>query len=130
MLVSYSKALSKELLGKVRMLMAHPWYRATFPGFELTRQPAELQRYYSKEVPLPENNFRGGNRIRYVSPEFDGLLDRYFTTIPPRERARWVSGQILSVDGGPSSPKPPALAAPVTAALETTTPEGVPAVHA
>ena len=32
MLVSYSKALAKELLGKVRMLMAHPWYRATFPG--------------------------------------------------------------------------------------------------
>jgi NAD(P)-dependent dehydrogenase (short-subunit alcohol dehydrogenase family) len=46
------------------------------------------------------------------------------------ERARWVSGQILSVDGGPSSPKPPVLAAPVTTALETTTPEGVPAVHA
>ena len=31
LLVSYSKALSKELLGKVRTLMAHPWYRATFP---------------------------------------------------------------------------------------------------
>jgi NAD(P)-dependent dehydrogenase (short-subunit alcohol dehydrogenase family) len=52
------------------------------------------------------------------------------------ERARWVSGQILSVDGGPSSPKPPVLAAPaaarapVTTVLETTTPEGVPAVHA
>jgi NAD(P)-dependent dehydrogenase (short-subunit alcohol dehydrogenase family) len=52
------------------------------------------------------------------------------------ERARWVSGQILSVDGGPSSPKPPVLTAPaaaraaVTTVLETTTPEGVPAVHA
>lgn len=46
------------------------------------------------------------------------------------ERARWVSGQILSVDGGPSSPKPPVLAAQVTTALETATPEGVPAVHA
>ena len=46
------------------------------------------------------------------------------------ERARWISGQILSVDGGPSSPKPPVLAAPVTAVPETTTPEGVPAVHA
>jgi NAD(P)-dependent dehydrogenase (short-subunit alcohol dehydrogenase family) len=46
------------------------------------------------------------------------------------ERARWVSGQILSVDGGPSSPKPPVLAAPVTSVPETTTPEGVPAVHA
>ena len=31
LLVSYSKALSKELLGKVRALMAHPWYHETFP---------------------------------------------------------------------------------------------------
>jgi peptide/nickel transport system substrate-binding protein len=69
-------------------------YRATFTGFELTRQPAELQRYYSNQVPLPENNFRGGNRIRYISAEFDGLLDRYFTTIPARERARAL-GQIV-----------------------------------
>ncbi len=63
-------------------------YRATFPGFELTRQPAELQRYYSAQIPLPENNFRGGNRIRYNNPEFDALLDRYFTTIPARERGQ------------------------------------------
>jgi peptide/nickel transport system substrate-binding protein len=69
-------------------------YRATFPGFELTRQPAELQRYYSNQVPLPENNFRGGNRVRYVSAEFDALLDRYFTTIPTRERAQAL-GQIV-----------------------------------
>ena len=53
------------------------------------------------------------------------------------DRARWVSGQILSVDGGPNVGRPPrpaappaAAAAPVTTALETTTPEGVPAVHA
>ena len=52
------------------------------------------------------------------------------------DRARWISGQILSVDGGPNTgraPKPAAPAAgaaPVTTVLETTTPEGVPAVHA
>ena len=49
------------------------------------------------------------------------------------DRARWISGQILSVDGGPNTgraPKPAAAAAaPVTTVLETTTPEGVPAVH-
>jgi NAD(P)-dependent dehydrogenase (short-subunit alcohol dehydrogenase family) len=44
------------------------------------------------------------------------------------DHARWVSGQILSVDGGPSSPKPPRLAAPPV--TEVTTPEGVPSVHA
>jgi hypothetical protein len=31
LLVSYSKALSKELLGKVRAIMAHRWYHETFP---------------------------------------------------------------------------------------------------
>jgi NAD(P)-dependent dehydrogenase (short-subunit alcohol dehydrogenase family) len=53
------------------------------------------------------------------------------------DRARWISGQILSVDGGPNTgraPKPAAAsasaAAPVTTVLETTTPEGAPAVHA
>ena len=53
------------------------------------------------------------------------------------DRARWISGQILSVDGGPNTgraPKPAvsaaSAAAPVTTVLETTTPEGVPAVHA
>jgi NAD(P)-dependent dehydrogenase (short-subunit alcohol dehydrogenase family) len=46
------------------------------------------------------------------------------------DRARWVSGQILSVDGGPTSPKPPKLAAPPVAEItEVTTPEGVPSVH-
>jgi NAD(P)-dependent dehydrogenase (short-subunit alcohol dehydrogenase family) len=54
------------------------------------------------------------------------------------DRARWVSGQILSVDGGPSVGRPPLPAASPAAAAtgtvpatqETTTPEGVPAVHA
>jgi enoyl-[acyl-carrier-protein] reductase (NADH) len=47
------------------------------------------------------------------------------------DRARWVSGQILSVDGGPSTGRRPRpAAAPAAAVPETTTPEGVPAVHA
>lgn len=53
------------------------------------------------------------------------------------DRARWISGQLLSVDGGPNTgraPKPAAsaasAAAPVATVPETTTPEGVPAVHA
>ncbi|RBY82419.1 NAD(P)-dependent oxidoreductase [Geodermatophilus sp. TF02-6] len=51
------------------------------------------------------------------------------------DRARWISGQILSVDGGPSTPKPPpgaaAPAAPAVEAstLEITSSEGVPSVH-
>ena len=52
------------------------------------------------------------------------------------DRARWVSGQILSVDGGPNTGRAPKPAAPPAAAVieattaETTTPEGVPSVHA
>ena len=69
-------------------------YRSTYPGFELTRQPPELQRYYSTEVALPENNFRGNNRVRYASPVLDSLLDRYFTTIPKTERGQAL-GQVV-----------------------------------
>lgn len=32
LLVSYSKELSEDLLGKVRALLAHPWYQGAFPG--------------------------------------------------------------------------------------------------
>jgi NAD(P)-dependent dehydrogenase (short-subunit alcohol dehydrogenase family) len=52
------------------------------------------------------------------------------------DRARWISGQILSVDGGPGVGRPPRPAGPSAASAtvatpqETTTPEGVPAVHA
>jgi NAD(P)-dependent dehydrogenase (short-subunit alcohol dehydrogenase family) len=44
------------------------------------------------------------------------------------DHARWVSGQILSVDGGPGVGRPP-RPAPVVVP-ETATPEGAPAVHA
>jgi NAD(P)-dependent dehydrogenase (short-subunit alcohol dehydrogenase family) len=44
------------------------------------------------------------------------------------DRARWISGQILSVDGGPAGGRPPRPGPPVV--TETATPEGVPAVHA
>jgi ABC-type transport system substrate-binding protein len=34
------------------------------------------------------------NRVRYSNPDFDALLDRYFTTIPRQERTQ-VLGQIV-----------------------------------
>lgn len=73
-------------------------YRASRPGFELLRTPdmqQGLRRAHSSETPLPENNFgKSGNNARYVNPEFDALLDRYFATIPTRERLQ-VLAQIL-----------------------------------
>jgi ABC-type transport system substrate-binding protein len=74
-----------------RQLAQEPEYRATFPGFELVRNSADrdgLKRHPSSQTPLSENGWRGNNRTRYVNPEFDALLDRYFTTIPIRERAQ------------------------------------------
>lgn len=60
-------------------------YRATFPAFELIRPGASLTSFrslHSSEIPLLENSWVGGNRSRYRSAELDGLIDRYFTTIP------------------------------------------------
>jgi peptide/nickel transport system substrate-binding protein len=61
-------------------------WRQTRPGFEIVTQPPEVQRFHSVGTPLPETRFRGDNRTRYINPELDALIDRYFTTIPQQER--------------------------------------------
>jgi peptide/nickel transport system substrate-binding protein len=67
-------------------------FRATFPAFELLNGPPNgeegLGSLHSSRTRLPENNFIGSNYSRYQNPEFDALLDRYFTTIPKPERIR------------------------------------------
>jgi ABC-type transport system substrate-binding protein len=73
-------------------------YRATYPGMELVRQPLDHEgsrSIHSRNTPLPENSFRvTGNRARYQSAELDGLIDKYFTTIPLTQR-RETMGQIV-----------------------------------
>jgi peptide/nickel transport system substrate-binding protein len=69
-------------------------YRQTRPGFELVTQPPEVQRFHSVSTPLPENRFRGDNRTRYMNPELDALIDRYFTTIPQHERMEALGGVV------------------------------------
>lgn len=72
-------------------------YRATFPGFELTRGPNELEgirRYHSSNNAVPENNFAGTNRSRYANAEFDRLIDAFYTTIPRPQRME-ILGQIV-----------------------------------
>jgi peptide/nickel transport system substrate-binding protein len=71
-------------------------YRAARPAFEMVRQPNDLsegalQRLTSSEAALPENNFRGQNRVRYMNPEYDALVDRYLATIPTNDRLAVVS---------------------------------------
>lgn len=74
-------------------------YVQTFPAFLMYRQPNDpnglLLRLYGAQTPLPETNFVGRNHPRYMNAEFDALLDRYYTTIPLRDRTR-VLGQIIN----------------------------------
>ncbi len=73
-------------------------YRATFPGFELNRNPPDERgtpNLHSRNIPLPENGFRvTGNRSRYRNAELDALVDRYFVTIPLTGRMA-IMGQIV-----------------------------------
>jgi peptide/nickel transport system substrate-binding protein len=71
-------------------------YRSVRPGLELSRYPADptidgMQRHHSAQVPLPENNFTGTNKQRYVSAELDAHLDAYFATIPRPERLQHLT---------------------------------------
>lgn len=72
-------------------------YVATFPGWWVTQRPNQLLRLsdlHSAQAPLPSNGFTGANISRYMNPEFDALIDRYFATIPRQERTQIV-GQII-----------------------------------
>ena len=79
-------------------------YRASRPGFELTRTPSTPDAYRSSEIPLAENRFVGNNRLRYSSPALDSLIDRYYTTIPKSEQlatlgqiVRHISGELVTL---------------------------------
>ncbi len=77
-------------------------YVATFPGFTLFGQnnaPRYFESLQGKRARLPENNWVGvgggtTNYARYVNPEFDGLVDRFFNTIPRQERML-IAGQLV-----------------------------------
>lgn len=77
-------------------------YRATRPAFELVRQPNDLSegalmRLHGSEAALPANNYRGGNRIRYMNPELDALIERYLVTIPIPERMQVVRQMVQHI---------------------------------
>ncbi len=77
-----------------RQLSSDRQIRSEFASFDFTRQPNDLTRYHSSQVPLAENNYRGNNRTRYRSPELDALIDRYTITVPKDERTQ-VLGQLV-----------------------------------
>src|SRR5205823_14942451 len=60
-------------------------YMVTFGGFLLLGAPRDLtgfQNYHGSRAALPERNFAGINRGRYMSPDYDALQDKYFMPIP------------------------------------------------
>lgn len=72
-------------------------YRANHPGFTIQRQPNNeegMLRFHSREAPVPENNYVGDNKGRYMNPEIDALIERYFLTIPRAERGQ-LAGRIV-----------------------------------
>lgn len=81
-----------------RQLAQEQEYRATFPGYEVVRNAADrggLSRHRIAETPLPENGFRGNNRTRYMNPDFEAMVDRYYRTINITDRAQ-VFGDIIA----------------------------------
>lgn len=69
-------------------------YMATFPGFMFYRQSSQLTflaNRHSSQAPLPETNFVGQNYSRYMDSTFDGLIDRFYRTIPRPERMNVLS---------------------------------------
>jgi peptide/nickel transport system substrate-binding protein len=69
-------------------------YRAARPGFDVPRSPRDLSRHHTKDIPLPENNFRGTNRARYGHPDLDRMIDTYYATIPWPERMAALRGVV------------------------------------
>jgi ABC-type transport system substrate-binding protein len=80
-------------------LAPDPEAEAAFPGFAIVGQPkdiAGLRFLHSAGARLPENQFRAPapNWSRYMNAELDGLIDRYFQTIPVPDRTA-VLGRII-----------------------------------
>lgn len=73
-------------------------YRANFRSFALQAGvgygPEGVNGLLGREARTAERNYVGGNYIRYMNPEIDALVDRYFTTIPFVERIQLL-GQIV-----------------------------------
>ena len=59
------------------MSIARKWER----GESLKPTPCRMASFLSSQ-----NGFSGANNIRYINPELDSLIERYFATIAPIDR--------------------------------------------
>ncbi len=75
-----------------------PEFLATYPAFFVRGigggETAVENWLHGSAAARPENRFRGNNRSRYINAEFDGLIDRYYATIPKDQR-RQALGDVL-----------------------------------
>jgi peptide/nickel transport system substrate-binding protein len=72
-------------------------YISTYPGFHVNQRANDvggLATLHSSNAALPENNWTGEFNVRYINPEFDSLINRFYGTIPQDERTQ-VLGQII-----------------------------------
>ncbi len=66
-------------------------FRSTFPGLAVQGHPIRIDSYHSREARLPERSYAGTNNSRYMNPELDALIERYFATVPKAERNRYLA---------------------------------------
>jgi peptide/nickel transport system substrate-binding protein len=73
-------------------------YRANFRNFALQSGVGYgadgVNALLTREARTAERNYVGGNYTRYMNPEIDQLVERYFTTIPFGDRMQ-ILGQIV-----------------------------------
>lgn len=73
-------------------------YRATFRSFALQggqgNGPDGVRALISTDARTADKNYVGGNYVRYMNPEIDVLINRYFTTISFNDRMQ-VLGQLV-----------------------------------
>src|SRR5581483_6001929 len=74
-------------------------YITNFPTFQLTQRPNQLRvlnNLLSSQATTPENGYNGNNISRYMNPDFDSLIERYYVTVNPQQRTQLV-GQIMHI---------------------------------
>jgi ABC-type transport system substrate-binding protein len=72
-------------------------FYATYPAFDTARSNNGLRDFFafhSSQVKTPETRYTGSNRSGYVNADLDGLVDRYFATIPVAERLQ-IAGRVV-----------------------------------
>ncbi len=72
-------------------------WRSTRPGFEMLRHSSSvsaISNFVSSRVPVSENRYVGANQTRYVSQDFDTLVERFESTIPWSARMDALRGVV------------------------------------